>query len=118
TLISGVCSAGVTFHTTWKPTKIANTKTMRLKTIGSTPAVMICPSKEPASRVGRAGERSASRYDGAVLAHQRRLDDLVVLRHREVARLGIEREREEVEHVARIERGCIGCQPRRQVAEA
>jgi len=29
TLISGVCSAGVTFHTTWKPMKTAITNTVK-----------------------------------------------------------------------------------------
>src|SRR6266481_9469744 len=41
TAINGVCSAGVTFHTTWYPTKIANTKTLRLSTTGSTAFTMI-----------------------------------------------------------------------------
>src|ERR1700691_3779252 len=39
--ISGVCSAGVTFHTTWYPTNTASTNTVRKLIVGST--VMFLP---------------------------------------------------------------------------
>ena len=33
TLISGVCSAGLTFQTTWKPTKIARMNTVKCDSV-------------------------------------------------------------------------------------
>src|SRR5436190_24146176 len=91
---------------------------MRLETIGSTPAAMIRSLEGFRSPYEGEEKNSASRHHGAVLADQRRLDDLVVLRHREFAGLGIEREREEVDHIARVERRGVGRDPSRQVAEA
>src|SRR5437016_13425403 len=62
--------------------------------------------------------RSASWYDLPVVAHQRRLDDLVVASEREFTGFQVEREREKVEHVARIEGRRIGGNERRKIRRA
>src|SRR5438093_748929 len=85
--------------------------------LGGGPRLLLLEHLQHAPGDEKAAE-GIDRHHGAVLADQRRLDDLVVLRHRELSGLGIERQREEVDHVARIERRRVGCYSRRQVAEA
>src|SRR6266542_3740007 len=61
---------------------------------------------------------SASWYDLPVIADERRLDDLVVASEREFAGFQVEREREKVEHVARIECRRIGGNQRGKIRRA
>src|SRR6266576_1203019 len=61
---------------------------------------------------------SRSWYDLPVVAHERRLDDLVVASKRELAGFQVERERKKVEHVARIECRRIGGDQRRKIRRA
>src|ERR1022692_2195399 len=92
-------------------------------TIGSTPAVMILSplaafeTKVPKRTTG-SGTKLSFRGQLAALANQRCDDDLVVLRHVEIAGLGVERKRQEIEHVSRIESARIRGHERRKVADA
>src|SRR6195256_2677464 len=93
---------------------------MRLMTIGSTPEVMILSHSLQSRQRQTKSERLELRFRRhlAVLAYQRRGDDLIVLRHVEIAGLGVQRKRKKVQYVARIERACIGSDPRGKVGNA
>src|SRR4030095_11093213 len=112
---------------------MASTKMIRLTTMGSG-AVIVCSGADLPSQRGAEAPRKGSSVvplrlcvsswilffcdDLTRVADQRRLHDLVVARELPLAGLQVQRQREEIENVARVERGRVGGDPGRQIGRA